>query len=264
MSGQILGQGGFGTVTRGTYKGQDVAVKMLINQTLMDDSKMEFEREISVMKSLHHPNIIQFVGASNVAGKLALVTEFAPFGSLDSVLKSQLVPYNLKLTLLLEIARAIQFLHSNNIIHRDIKPLNVLVFSLEHKASVHVKLTDFGTSKFVSESTMTMTRNTGTVTYMAPETLGKKPRFNTSADLYSFAILMWEVITNESAFSAAEFGWNTEIENFVKAGNRLPLPKDMDSRLARLISDCWAQDPATRPPITLVIQQLSSLVYEHN
>ncbi len=251
-------------MTRGTYKGQDVAVKMLLNQHLNDHIKTEFEREISVMKSLHHPNIIQFVGASNVAGKLALVTEFAPLGSLDSALKHHFVPYNLKLIILLEIARAIQFLHSNNIIHRDIKPLNVLVFSLEHKASVHVKLTDFGTSKFVSESTMTMTQNTGTIKYMAPESLGKKPRFDTSADLYSFAVLMWEVITNESAFSTPEFEWNSQIENFVVAGNRLPLPRELDSRLARLISDCWAQDPTKRPPIASVIQQLSSLVYEHN
>lgn len=235
---------------------------MLINQFLVDHVKTEFEREISVMKSLHHPNIIQFIGASNVAGKLALVTEFAPHGSLSSALASHFVPYSLKLVILLEIARAIQFLHSNNIIHRDIKPLNVLVFSLEQKASVHVKLTDFGTSKFVSESKMTMTMNTGTIKYMAPETLGKKPRFDTSADLYSFAVLMWEVLLNQSAFSTPDFEWQYQIENFVTAGNRLDLPEDMDKRLARLISDCWAQGPSNRPSVASVVQQLSSLAYE--
>jgi serine/threonine protein kinase len=204
------------------------------------------------------------VGASNVAGKLALVTEFAPLGSLASVMETHLVPYNMKLVILLEIARAIQFLHSNNIIHRDIKPLNVLVFSLEQKSTVHVKLTDFGTSKFVSDSTMTMTSNTGTIKYMAPETLGKKPRFDTSADLYSFALLMWEVITNESAFSSADYTWQTEIENFVLQGKRLPLPKELDPRLAQLITECWDQEPANRPLMTTVIQQLSSLVYDSN
>jgi hypothetical protein len=264
MSNQILGQGGFGTVTRATYKGQDVAVKMLSNQFLVDYIKNEFEREVSVMKSLHHPNIIQFVGASNVAGKLALITEFAPHGSLASALENHFVSYNLKLVIFLEIARAIQFLHSNNIIHRDIKPLNVLVFSLEQKAVVHVKLTDFGTSKFVADAKMTMTMNTGTIKYMAPETLGKKPRFDTSADLFSFAVLMWEVITNQSAFNTPEFEWQYQIENFVTAGNRLALPNDLDNRLARLISDCWAQEPSERPPMATVIQQLSSLVYEQN
>lgn len=165
--------GRFGTVKRGTYKGQDVAAKILMSQFLPEQSQKEFEREVAVMKSLHHPNIVQFVGASNVQGKLALITEFAPLGNLASVLAERLVQYNMKLVMLLEIARAIQFLHSNNIIHRDIKPLNVLVFSLEQKAVVHVKLTDFGTSKFVADAKMTMTMNTGTIKYMAPETLGR-------------------------------------------------------------------------------------------
>ncbi len=252
----------FGTVKKGTYKGQSVAVKILLNQHMTIHTKTEFEREVAVMSSLHHPNIVQFVGASNIEGKLALVTELAPLGNLAGVLEETPLPLSLKMVILLEVARAIHFLHSNNIIHRDIKPLNVLVFALEHKATCHVKLTDFGTSKFVSDSAaVTMTQNIGTTKYMAPETLGKSPRFDKAADIYSFAILAWEVITNEHAFSDVEFQWQSEIERFVLKGGRLSIPPDMNHKLASLIVQCWQQDPTRRPAIAEVVQSLSKLIY---
>jgi len=252
----------FGVVKRGVYKGQDVAVKLLLTQDLNEETKKEFEREVSLMKNLHHPNIIQFIGASNVEGKLALVTEFAPLGSLGSLLESEYIPYNIKLIIVLEIARAIKFLHSNNIIHRDVKPQNILVFSIEPKATVHVKLTDFGTSKFVPDtSSINMTKYTGTAKYMAPETFGVDPRFTLSADIYSFGLLVWEVITGKEAFSEKKYMWQTKIENFVLAGKRMPIPEDMDPHLASIIQQCWEQDPEKRPSINHVIQQLSALVY---
>lgn len=252
----------FGVVKRGVYKGQDVAVKLLLTQDLNDETKKEFEREVSLMKNLHHPNIIQFIGASNVEGKLALVTEFAPLGSLGTLLMREYISYNIKLVIVLEIARAIKFLHSNNIIHRDVKPHNILVFSLEPKATVHVKLTDFGTSKFVPDtSSVNMTKYTGTAKYMAPETFGVDPRFTLSADVYSFGLLMWEVVTGLDAFSEKKYTWQSNIEEFVLAGNRMPIPEEMDPRLASIIEQCWSQDPLKRPSITHVIQQLSTLVY---
>jgi hypothetical protein len=262
LTGEVLGQGGFGVVKRGVYKGQDVAVKLLLTQDLNDETKKEFEREVSLMKNLHHPNIIQFIGASNVEGKLALVTEFAPLGSLGTLLVREDIPYNIKLVIVLEIARAIKFLHSNNIIHRDVKPPNILVFSLEPKATVHVKLTDFGTSKFVPDtSSVNMTKYTGTAKYMAPETFGVDPRFTLSADIYSFGLLMWEVMTGLDAFSEKKYMWQSKIEKFVLSGKRMPIPEEMDPRLASIIEQCWGQDPTKRPSITHVIQLLSALVY---
>ena len=166
----------FGSVVRGVYLGQDVAVKKLLSQYLTDDMKIEFEREVTLMKSLRHPNIVQFVGASNVKESLALVIEYAPLGSLASVMEKQSLSVQFKVQCLLETAKALQFLHSNGIIHRDIKPQNVLVFSLETRSAVHVKLTDFGTSRFISDDPTTITKNVGTISYMAPEALGCNQR----------------------------------------------------------------------------------------
>jgi hypothetical protein len=117
MTGDFLGGGGFGAVTRGVYRGQDVAVKKLLLQHMVDDVLKEFEHEITLMKSLHHPNIVQFVGASNVHENLAIVIEYAPLGSLASVMKKQKLSLSMKITALFETAKALQFLHANGIIH---------------------------------------------------------------------------------------------------------------------------------------------------
>jgi hypothetical protein len=97
--------------------------------------------------------------------------------------------------------------------------------------------------------------------YMAPETLGYEPKFNKSADIFSFAILMWEVMVGQSAYADPKFDWPSKIEKFVMKGKRIDIPHEMDFRIAQLIQDCWHQDPEKRPSITTVIQELSTFVY---
>lgn len=254
-------------MVRGTYKGQDVAVKTLREDAIEEKDKIEFDREVMIMRSLRHPNIVQFIGASNIMKRVAIVTELAPLGSLASILaEGNFISYPLKLEILVEIARAIQFLHANDVIHRDIKPGNVLVFSLEPKATTHVKVSDFGASKFAAEQAAApMTKGMGTPNYKAPETIGKSPLYTFSADIFSLAIMMWEVITNEPSFSPAtnpDFNFEFKIEDFIVAGKRLEIPHEVDPRVAALITECWAQDPRTRPTSDNVVQRLSALALE--
>jgi tRNA A-37 threonylcarbamoyl transferase component Bud32 len=260
MTGEHLGGGGFGSVSRGSYRGQEVAVKRLLSQYMSDDMHQEFEREVMFVKDMRHPNIVQFIGASNVKEHLAIVIEYAPMGSLFSVMQKNKLTNSMKIIILLEIAKALQFLHLNRIIHRDIKPQNILVFSLQPKTPVHIKLTDFGTSRFISEDVMTVTKNVGTISYMAPEALGKNPRIDQSADVYSFAILMWEVMYEQQPFS--EFEWQSDIEMHIKSGKRLDLERKTEVQLeiVELIKDCWHQDPAQRPLVNNVVQRLSALM----
>jgi serine/threonine protein kinase len=221
--------------------------------------QIEFKREITLMKDLHHPNIVQFIGASNIKNSLAIVIEFAPLGSLASVMEKHLLNLNMKITMLLESAKALQFLHANGIIQRDIKPQNILVFSLEPKSPVHVKLTDFGTARLISEEAMTVTKNIGTISFMAPESLGKNPRIEKSADVYSFALLMWAVLCEQTPFS--DFAWDSDIEAHVKKGNRLPFPAEhrIDPALVSLIVECWEHEPNKRPTMANIVQKLTTL-----
>lgn len=129
----------------------------------------EFNREVQMMMNLHHRCIVQFIGASKVPGKLAILTEFVSGGNLQELLNTKQLDMTLKLKIALDVAEALQFLHANNILHRDIKAENVLVVSTTRDASVNVKLTDFGTARSVVEqATMKFTKGVGTPTYMAP------------------------------------------------------------------------------------------------
>lgn len=154
---------------------------MLKMQDLLDDDNLEeFEREIKLLSILRHTNIVSFVGASKLKGKLAIVTEFIPNGSLEQLLHKKAVPYLMKLRIALETAQAIQFLHNNNVLHRDIKVENVLLASLDLQSNAAiVKLSDFGSARTISDQrAATFTKGIGTPIYMAPEVLSNKKYVN--------------------------------------------------------------------------------------
>ncbi len=137
-------------------------------QDLGDDTTREFEQEVRMMMNLHHKSILQFIGASRVSGKRAILTEFITNGDLKHLLEKQPLDMKLKLKIALDIAEALQFLHMNNILHRDIKPENALVVSTSKDSIVNVKLADFGTARSVSDSvTSKFTTGVGTPIYMA-------------------------------------------------------------------------------------------------
>uniref|UniRef100_A0A7S2BRV6 Protein kinase domain-containing protein n=1 Tax=Florenciella parvula TaxID=236787 RepID=A0A7S2BRV6_9STRA len=144
-----------------------------------------------------------------------------------------------------DVACAMQYLHENKIIHRDIKSHNLLV-----APGGIVKLCDFGLVK---------TKNTqaGTPAYMAPELL-ENASFNKSVDVYAFGILLWELFTGEVPFAGYEI---PDIITQVTSGNRLRVPTvDTPVEIRRMIEDCWAQDPKARPSFPDILVVLDGLL----
>jgi serine/threonine protein kinase len=94
---------------------------------------------------------------------------------------------------------------------------------------------------------------------VAPEALGKNPRIEKSADVYSFAVLAWSMMCEQTPFS--EFKWDSDIENHVKTGKRLPFLDDgsISSATIKLIEDCWQHEPSQRPSMTSVVQRLAAM-----
>ncbi|ELP87958.1 protein serine/threonine kinase, putative [Entamoeba invadens IP1] len=260
-----LGEGSFGIVYKGKYRGNDVAIKKM-KQTngseIKNENITEFENEIKMMDKFRSEFIIHFYGAVFVPNKICMVTEFAQFGSLNDLMKHKNkndVPLHLRVKICLDAARGISYLHNNDILHRDIKPDNFLIVSLDQNVKVNGKLTDFGSSRNVNMmmTNMTFTKGVGTPTYMAPEVL-KKEKYKKPADVYSFGITMFECFKWGDSYPKSEFKFPWKIAEFVTNGNRLKKPLDMPEHLFNIVEDCWKEKIRERCTIDKTVEMLQT------
>eukprot|EP00727_Mastigamoeba_balamuthi_P011349 m51a1_g6837 putative tyrosine protein (986) ;mRNA; f:59376-63467 len=258
-----IGEGGFGTVYKGTYRSQDVAVKVTKFQDLKERFE-DFKREVAALEELRNTYIIgvRFIGAVMIPGKLCLVTEFAPLGSLKGAMKNNNLSLPYKLRAAFDCARGMSYLHQSRILHRDLKPDNLLVFSFSIDAPVVCKLTDFGTTRTVSENvSRSFTKGIGTPVYMAPEILSEEETavYTLPADVFSFAILLHELYTEMEPYSKMGFkhAWGDTALVFGKAECT---DSDCPPELALLIKSCWEHDPEKRPTFQRVAVALAEML----
>jgi serine/threonine protein kinase len=149
---------------------------------------------------LRSPYVITFYGVVLTKMHCAIVMEFCPLGSLAVLIKKEELNTAIKMKYALGCARGMQFLHANHIMHRDLKTDNLLVVSKDPSSSVHVKLTDFGASRLVSdEGAATYTKGVGTANYMPPEILNNQA-YSSKADVYSFALVVWSIFSQKHPF----------------------------------------------------------------
>jgi len=251
-----IGEGSFGTVFRGLYRTQEVAVKVLKNQR-WGLKISEFFREMKIMEELRSPYIVNFIGAVVFPGRMCIVTEFIQHGSLASLIRKESLSLLLKVRMCLDCARGMAYLHSCKIMHRDLKPDNLLVLSLDEIAPIVCKLTDFGSTREVGEEmSANYTKGVGTPIYMAPEILESEGGYSMGADVYSFAILMWEVYTCKEPFSDMDFHKPWQIADHVIKGGRMEIPEGCPEPYASLIKRCWAHDTKERPTFQDIVMVL--------
>ncbi len=194
-SEKVIGKGSFGEVFLGTYRGQKVAVKTLIN--VDDDALMHFREEILLMADLRHANIVVLIGACWEEKLMALVMEYCELGMSSTVLKSEGKNFSWDDPLLkwcMDISRAISYLHSvtyfdvkknkevKGIIHRDLKPDNCLV-----TGTFSIKVADFGEARAIDmDNTMTQV---GTPMYIAPEIV-RGDHYTFACDVFSYGMTL--------------------------------------------------------------------------
>jgi len=262
-----IGSGAFGTVYRGKYRGFEVAVKVLKDQVNPSPELMEaFECEVEMAEALRHTSIVNFVGAVHFKNQLAIVTEFCPFGDLNSALKKYPFPYPLKLKALLDASRAMDYLHQSGMIHRDLKTENLLVVSLEAMSQTVCKLSDFGTARglnsFAQAKTMMLTKGVGTPIFMAPEMLTGSQCYATTADVYSFGVMMCHVANNELPYTRdRRFDSSYQFVQKVIAGMRPELKVDMPADYKKLMTACWDNNPDARPRFSEISDMLEDMFF---
>lgn len=255
LSSEPLGVGAFGVVYPGQYRQTLVAVKVMSRQQdLLEHIVGEFEKEIELYRKLRNPLLVEFVGASLVPGRLCMCTELITHGSLEQLVSETAVPFALQTKFALNIAEAVAYLHASNVLYRDLKPSNVMIVSTSLSSKVNCKIGDFGTARNVKDVTelFTYTTGQGTPIYMAPEILDVRP-YNNKADVYSFAITLWQVFCREKPWNRTPV-WN--IPTLVVAGQRPECPAAMPADYAALIRRCWSPSIDARPDFQTVLTLL--------
>lgn len=258
--GPKIGEGAHAKVFEGKYKNQSVAIKMVPNGDSPEEiAKREarFAREVAMLSKVKHKNLVTFMGACREPVKV-IVTELLSGGTLRKYLlnrRPRCLDMHVAIGFALDIARAMECLHSHGIIHRDLKPENLLL-TADHKT---VMLADFGLAREESLTEM-MTAETGTYRWMAPElystvTLrhGEKKHYNHKVDAYSFAIVLWELIHNKLPFEGMS---NLQAAYAAAFKNTRPSADDLPEELALIVTSCWREDPNARPNFSQIIQML--------
>ncbi|NP_001131428.2 putative protein kinase superfamily protein [Zea mays] len=277
----VIAQGTYGTVYRGTYDGQDVAVKLLdwgedgfASETETATLRASFKQEVAVWHELNHPNVTKFVGASmgttdlkipanssNSGGRTELppraccvVVEYLAGGSLKQYLiknRRRKLAYKVVVQIALDLARGLNYLHSRKIVHRDVKTENMLLDTQRN-----LKIADFGVARVEAQNPKDMTGATGTLGYMAPEVLEGKP-YNRKCDVYSFGICLWEIYCCDMPYPDLSFA---DVSSAVVHQNLRPdIPRCCPSPMANIMRKCWDANPDKRPDMDDVVRFLEAL-----
>ncbi len=260
--GNRIGIGSYGEVYRGQWRQTDVAIKVFLDQELGARMLESFKKEVSIMKKLRHPNIVQFMGACSKPPNLCIVTQYVARGSLFKLLhRSEGNPINMderrRLQMALDVARGMNYLHTCRppVIHRDLKSPNLLV-----EKDMTIKVCDFGLSRVRHATVLSAKSQAGTPEWTAPEVLQGKP-CNESSDVYSFGVILWELQTGEEPWTDKSAMQVVGAVGF--ANERLPVPEGTKPAMADLMSRCFgtAEDrPSFSEIISLLKRQIVALV----
>ena len=243
-----IGEGSFGVVFIGTFRGDCVAIKKMKDVDASRDTLDEFSKEVGMLDKFRCDQIVHFYGACTIQNHVMMVTEFAPCGSLMDCIQKHVEPsFSIRVKVMFDAAKGMRYLHENGILHRDIKPDNILVFSMDDVIDVNGKLTDFGSSRNINMlmTNMTFTKGIGTPVYMAPEVLNKD-KYKKGADVYSFGVTLFECFKWGEAYQKTLFKYPWDIVSFVNGGKRIVKPPGMSDNAYHLVSECWCQNPSAR------------------
>ena len=245
---EVVGHGGMSTV----YKAHDsllernVALKVLHQQYNEDEDFVErFKREARSVAQLQHPNIVTVIDRGEEAGRQYIVFEFIDGENLkELVVRKGRLGLRDALEVAHEVARGLAFAHDHGLVHRDVKPQNVLL-----NGDGHAKVTDFGIARSLDVDHGVTQPGTilGTSNYIAPEQASGQP-VDAHTDVYSLGIVMYEMLTGELPFPGESFVAVAMKHIQEPSPNVLDVRGDLPLRVAEMIDRALEKDPEHRFP----------------
>ncbi|XP_022080786.1 fibroblast growth factor receptor-like isoform X2 [Acanthaster planci] len=275
--GKVLGEGAFGKVVLAEAVGisnkeqtSTVAVKMLKGNA-SERELSDLVSELEMMKMIgKHTNIINLLGCSTQDGPLYVIVEYAHHGNLRDFLRQRRPPENAEMTVMLpghelltnkdlismayQVARGMEFLASKKAIHRDLAARNVLVTE-----DYIMKIADFGLARDVHYIDFYKKTTDGRlpVKWMAPEALFDRV-FTTQSDVWSFGILLWEIITlGGTPYPSVPV---EKMFDFLKSGKRLEQPQNCSLEIYHIMRECWHTSPGQRPTFFDLVEDLARII----
>ncbi|KAJ7873721.1 kinase-like domain-containing protein, partial [Mycena leptocephala] len=258
--GNQVAAGGFGDLWKGLVHGVGVSVKIM---RVFEDSNVQsilnkFGREALIWRQLAHPNILPFFGVYYLETRLCLVSPWMENGNIMKFLEINKPATGVCLSLILDVALGLQYLHKENVIHGDLKALNILV-----TPSGKACIADFGVSSITHAMTLLFTTSTangrgGTARYQAPE-LFRGGQNHFGSDVYAFACVCYEIMSGTIPFP--ELRQDTAVIFAVIEGKRPLQPMSctgttvLDS-LWELLNNCWEGRAKMRPTAPQIVERL--------
>ncbi len=234
--------------------GREVAIKVFHPHVWDDPAfRVRFRREHEALVALAHPNVIPVLDAGESDGAGWIVMHLARGGTLADVIARGPLDDAVALSVLRQIASALDAAHAEGRVHRDVKPANVLL-----EPDGHAWLADFGVARAVGSTTTVPGQMIGTAAYMAPEVIGGE-RAGAAADLYAFGCMAFECITGRRPFPDGEVGTILFAHLERTPPRARSLRPDLPRRAERVLQTGLAKDPRDRPhSATVLVERIAA------
>lgn len=259
LIGHKFAAGAYSRLFHGIYKEEPVAVKFIRLPDDGEDAELtarlqkQFTVEVTILARLNHRNVIKLVGACSCPPVFCVITEFLSGGSLRSFLRKldcKQLPLEKIISIALDIAHGLEYVHAQGVIHRDVKPENILF-----DGELCAKVVDFGVA-FEDVYCNTLEDDPGTYRWMAPEMCKRKP-YCRKVDVYSFGLVLWELVSGSIPYEdmtplQAAFA-------VVNKNLRPVVPLSCPTPLQQLMEQCWSVQPDKRPEFSQIVRTLETL-----